>query len=42
MKHPDQKYHNAGPGPPNPESLEQQGLLAYFMFFEVMQATLAL
>ncbi|KAM9352899.1 zinc finger protein ZFAT [Symphorus nematophorus] len=25
MKHPDQKYHNAGPGLPNPDSLKQQG-----------------
>ncbi|XP_068180465.1 zinc finger protein ZFAT isoform X2 [Antennarius striatus] len=25
MKHPDQKYHNAGPGVPNLEALEQQG-----------------
>ncbi|XP_019131427.2 zinc finger protein ZFAT isoform X1 [Larimichthys crocea] len=25
MKHPDQKYHNAGPGLPNPEALKQQG-----------------
>nr|XP_046255777.1 zinc finger protein ZFAT-like isoform X2 [Scatophagus argus] len=25
LKHPDQKYHNAGPGLPNPDALEQQG-----------------
>ncbi|XP_074510287.1 zinc finger protein ZFAT isoform X2 [Sebastes fasciatus] len=25
MKHPDQKYQNAGPGVPNPEALKQQG-----------------
>ncbi|XP_044063823.1 zinc finger protein ZFAT-like isoform X2 [Siniperca chuatsi] len=25
MKHPDQKYQNAGPGLPNPDALEQQG-----------------
>uniref|UniRef100_A0A7N6BWA1 C2H2-type domain-containing protein n=1 Tax=Anabas testudineus TaxID=64144 RepID=A0A7N6BWA1_ANATE len=25
MKHPDQKYENAGPGIPNPDSLKQQG-----------------
>ncbi|XP_028986133.1 zinc finger protein ZFAT-like isoform X2 [Betta splendens] len=25
MKHPDQKYENAGPGLPNPDSLKQQG-----------------
>ncbi|XP_068613195.1 zinc finger protein ZFAT [Brachionichthys hirsutus] len=25
MKHPDQKYHNAGPGVPNPDALEHQG-----------------
>ncbi|XP_041798409.1 zinc finger protein ZFAT-like isoform X2 [Chelmon rostratus] len=25
IKHPDQKYHNAGPGLPNPDALKQQG-----------------
>ncbi|XP_070767746.1 zinc finger protein ZFAT [Enoplosus armatus] len=25
MKHPDQKYQNAGPGQPNPDALKQQG-----------------
>lgn len=28
MKHPDQKYENAGPGLPNPESLKQQGMIS--------------
>lgn len=28
MKHPDQKYQNAGPGLPNPDALKQQGLIS--------------